>query len=86
MNMKNQKKPRGKTPSLIGSSNGRPKRVTVVRKSECCRCHGDIQPGQDCFGIPKAGSGFSSVKRFCKECFQNVLVQTNKDLEEVKNL
>ncbi len=85
MNMKNQN-PRGKTPSLIGSSNGRPKRVTVERKSECCRCHGDIYPGQDCFGIPKLGSGFSSMRRFCKECFQKVLAQTNKDLEEIKKL
>lgn len=83
--MKNQK-PKGKTPSLIGSSNGRPKRVVVERKSECCRCHGEINPGQDCFGIPKAGSGFSTVKRFCKECFRNVLTQTHKDLEETKKL
>ena len=78
--------PKGKTPSLIGSSNGRPKRVTVERKSICCRCKGDILSGQDCFGIPKAGSGFNSLRRYCKGCFQNVLVQSQKDLDEIKNL
>lgn len=84
-NMTNQK-PKGKTPSLIGSSNGRPKRITVERRSECCRCHKDICPGQDCFGIPKASSGFSSIKRYCKECFQNVIAQTYRDLEEIIKL
>jgi len=79
-------KPRGKTPSLIGSSNGRPKRVIVKRKSKCCRCHKDICPGQDCFGIPKTGAGFSSLKRFCKECFENIITQTRKDLEDIKNI
>jgi hypothetical protein len=83
--MKN-KKPKGKTPSLIGSSNGRPKKVQVERNSECYRCGCNIEPGQDCFGIPKIGSGFSSLKRYCKVCFQNILEQTQKDLEEVKNL
>lgn len=83
--MKNNK-PKGKTPSLIGSSNGRPRRVQVERKSECYRCSCDIQVGQDCFGIPKVGSGFSPIKRYCKICFQNILEQTQKDLEEVKKL
>jgi len=83
--MKNSN-PKGPTPSLIGSSNGRPKRIIVERKSKCCRCCNDIQVGQDCFGIPKVGSGFTSVRRFCKECFEKVLIQTYKDLEKVKNL
>jgi len=83
--MKKQK-PKGKTPSLIGSSNGRPERVTVKAKSECKRCHCDILVGDDCFGIPKTGSGFKTPKRFCKECFQNVLLQTQKDLDEIKQL
>jgi len=83
--MKNQT-PKGKTPSLIGSSNGRPQRVIVKRKSDCSRCHGDILPGQDCFGIPKVGSGFNTLKRYCNECFKNVLGQTQKDLDEINNL
>lgn len=81
--MKNNK-PRGKTPSLIGSSNGRPKRVIVEKRSECKRCHGSIEAGQDCFGIPSGQ--FGSLKRYCKPCFDNILEQTYKDLEEVKLL
>lgn len=83
--MKNQK-PRGKTPSLIGSSNGKPRRVNVERKSKCHRCNCDINSGQDCFGIPRAGSGFSSIRRFCKYCFEKILEQTQKDLDEIKKL
>lgn len=77
--------PKGKTPSLIGSSNGRPRKVTVERKSECNRCSCEILVEQECFGIPKVGS-FTSLKRYCRTCFDNILEQTRKDLEEVKNL
>jgi hypothetical protein len=83
--MKNNK-PRGKTPSLIGASNGRPKRINVQRKSHCHRCGHDIQVGQDCFGVPKVVSGFTSIKRYCRICFQSIIDQTHKDLEEIKNL
>lgn len=83
--MKNSK-PKGKTPSLISSSNGKPQRIHVQRKSKCCRCNCDIQVGQDCFGIPKAESGFSSKKRYCKLCFQNIIEQTQKDLDKVRKL
>lgn len=79
-------KPKGRTPSLIGLSNGRPERVNVKRKCKCQRCGCYIECGQDCFGIPKLESGFISLKRHCRECFQNILDQTYKDLEEVKNL
>ncbi len=83
MNTKN-KKPRGKTPSLIGLSNGRPKKVEVKAKSECFRCGCAIHVGQDCFGIPKGGSGFSSLKRYCSSCFKKIIDQTQKDLEELR--
>ena len=85
MYMKKQK-PKGKTPSLIGSSNGRPTKVAVKAKCECKRCHSDILVGDDCFEIPRTGSGFRTSKRFCKECFQKVLIQTQKDLDEIKQL
>ena len=78
--------PKGKTPSLIGSSNGRPKRVVVMRTSECCRCHGAIKPGDDCFNIPRAGQGFSTEKRYCNDCYGNVLDQTQKDLAELRTI
>lgn len=79
-------KPKGKTPSLIGLSNGRPERVVVKKKCKCHRCGCDIECGQDCFGIPKLKSGFSTPKRYCRECFHNILDKTYSDLEEIKNL
>jgi hypothetical protein len=81
--MKNDK-PKGKTPSLIGSSNGRPEKILVKGKSECNRCGCSIFIGDDCFGIPKSSSGFSSIKRYCKVCFQRIIDQTCKDIEEIK--
>jgi len=83
--MKN-KTPRGKTPSLIGASNGKPERVSVKRRCKCTRCGNSIQAGDNCFGIPQNRMGFKSIKRYCENCFQNILTQTHKDLEELKNL
>ena len=84
MNMKS-KKPKGPTPSLISGSNGKPKVVDVEKKSHCARCGCEINAGDECFGIPKAG-GFSSVKRHCRPCFQTILDQTQKDLDALKKL
>lgn len=77
--------PKGKTPSLISGSNGKPKRVVVERKSSCYRCEDDIHPGQNCFGIPRTGS-FSSSRRYCKECFEKILSKTAEDLDLLKKL
>jgi hypothetical protein len=77
--------PKGKTPSLISGSSGKPKRVMVQKKSNCHRCDDDIEVGQDCFGIPKTGS-FSSLKRYCKECFEKILAKTAEDLDLLKKL
>jgi len=79
-------KPRGKTPSLIGGKNGRPKRILVERKSECARCGEEISAGIQCIAIPQNNSSFSSLKRFCDKCFKNILIKTSEDLEEVNNL
>lgn len=76
--------PRGKTPSLIGASNGRPKKVIVQRKSKCNRCGGDIHIGDDCYNIPKTGNSFSKETRYCIECYKNILVQTEQDLAALK--
>lgn len=77
---------KGKTPSLIGLSNGRPVRIEVLKKCSCCRCKSDLSVGNDCFGIPKSGAGFSKIKRYCKECFQNIIQKTESDLDEIKKL
>src|SRR6185312_3184050 len=79
-------KPRGPTPSLIGSTNGRPKRVPVLKKSECSRCHTSFVAGQTCIAIPKLGSAYSASKRVCDACFHEILQKTLADLEAVRTL
>jgi hypothetical protein len=82
--MKNM--PKGKTPSLIGFVNGRPNRIEVLGKSHCSRCGCDILVGADCFNIPKKSSGFTNECRYCKNCYEKVLEQTQADLESLKSL
>ena len=79
-------KPRGRTPSLIGSTNGRPVRIEVKKRCACQRCKEDIEAGEDCFGIPKLGTAFSNKQRFCALCFKAVLDQTRRDLSEIEKL
>lgn len=79
------KKPKGKTPSLIGSTYGTPRRVPVLRKCDCKRCGGAILSGSMCVAIPKLGP-HSNPKRFCESCYANILEQTEKDLYKLKEL
>ncbi len=73
-------------PSLIGSSNGKPKRVDVLGPSHCSRCKIPLSKGQICIEIPKLGNSFSNPKRYCDECYQSILQKTEQDLEELKKL
>ena len=83
--MKNGK-PKGRVPSLIGSTLGRPRRVLVEKLSECKRCKSKIGSGQDCIGIPHLGGSFTNLKRYCTDCFRNILEKTKQDVMEVEKL
>lgn len=78
--------PKGRTPSLIGGTNGRPKRVLIQRLSECYRCHDGLVKGTHCIEIPILGGPYSSSKRMCDDCFQKMLMKTAEDLQEVMKL
>lgn len=78
--------PRGPTPSLIGGTNGRPKRVPVTRLSKCYRCDDDLVAGTQCIEIPKLGAAYSSSRRCCDACFALILTKTQTDLAELKVL
>ncbi len=74
------KKKRGKTPSLITGSSGKPTKALAKRSRSCHRCSLAISLGEVCFEIPKVGGGFASKKTFCTECFKEILTQTKKDI------
>lgn len=76
--------PRGPTPSLIGGTNGRPKRVPVNRLSKCYRCSDDLVAGTQCIEIPKLGTAYSTSRRCCDACFALILTKTEADLGELK--
>lgn len=83
---KSSGKPKGKTPSLISNKNGRPKRVDVGGKSKCNRCKGEFIKGETAIEIPQLGKAYSYEIRICDACFERVLDQTEKDLQELRSL
>ncbi|MFO0570166.1 MAG: hypothetical protein U0263_31270 [Polyangiaceae bacterium] len=78
--------PKGKTPSLIGSSLGRPRSAVAGKTSPCSRCHEDIAMGEKCYDVPQPQKKFASTRRFCGSCYRDVLEQTRRDLTEVEAL
>lgn len=78
--------PRGKTPSLIGSSLGRPEKKTCGKSTPCSRCRHDIPKGADCYDVQQPLKPHSSTRRFCADCFAGVLAQTRLDLEKLEAL
>ena len=77
---------RGKTPSLIAASNGKPSITEAKRKRNCKRCECKINKGEKLFEIPKTNTGFSDKKSFCKSCFREILDQTKKDINKLESL
>ena len=77
-------KPRGPVPSLIGGSNGRPKRIQVKRVSKCARCETELLAGTFCIEIPQLAKAYKAPKRICLSCFKNILDKTEQDINELK--
>jgi hypothetical protein len=77
---------KGKTPSLIGSTLGRPRKELCGRETPCSRCGEPIAKGEDCFDVPQLRKPHASTRRFCSQCFANVLAQTRCDLEQLETL
>ncbi len=77
---------KGKTPSLIGSSLGRPEAKVARRSSPCSRCEASILKGDTCYDVAQPSRRFPSPRRFCGTCFRLVLQQTKGDLAELEAL
>ena len=78
--------PKGKTPSLIGSSLGRPEVVTAGRRCPCSRCDAPILKDEKCYDVPQPSKQFRNTRRFCAECFASVLAKTKEDLAALEKL
>jgi len=78
--------PKGKTPSLIGSSLGRPRATTAGKSCSCSRCKNGIVLGEKCFDVPQPSKPFSNTRRFCAACFAGILEETRRDLDDVSQL
>ena len=81
-----KKTPKGRVPSLIGGTNGRPVREDVHRRSKCYRCEDELPGGTSCIAIPSLGRGFAPKRRVCSVCYHAILKQTSSDLEELWKL
>lgn len=78
--------PKGKTPSLIGSSLGRPDASLAGRLCACSRCKAAILMGDKCYDVPQPQKRFSQTRRFCASCFRAVLEKTKEDLAAIEEL
>jgi len=76
---------KGKVPSLITGSSGKPCIEEVKKQRKCNRCGKAIIKGSKCFVIPKVGSGFVSKKSYCTDCFEDILGQSFKDLKKLEH-
>jgi len=76
---------RGKTPSLISGSNGKPILVCAQRKRTCKRCECSIYSGSKLFEYPKSGNGFSNRQSICLSCFKEIIDQTESDLSKIRD-
>jgi len=78
--------PRGKTPSLIGGSLGRPVCTIAGRACSCSRCQTDIVKSEKCYDVPQPQKQFSNSRRFCVSCFKQVLKKSEEDLKALDTL
>lgn len=74
---------RGRVPSLLSVNTGRPKRTIAKRKSSCKRCKKELISGEICAEIPKH-AGYKSYKRYCLNCFTDILEKTRSELDEIE--
>ena len=75
--------PRGRTPSLIGSTHGTVSFHVTGKKTKCRRCKADMTKGTKCFRVSKPGS-MGSGKGYCSVCFGKVLDETQQRLDSLR--
>lgn len=77
-------KQKGKTPSLITMSTGKPTLHTCGRTTLCERCGKEVATGTACFQIPKMKNGFTTRPIFCMECTFAIVLKTKTDIHSLE--
>jgi len=73
---------RGKCPSLISGSNGKPRIECAKGKRHCKRCGKDILKGENCSSIPNPRK-MNSRTTYCVDCYKEILRKSKVDLESL---
>lgn len=76
-------KPKGKVPSLLSGRAGKVEFPIAGKKRSCSRCSKYIVKGECCITV-KVPGGFSGGNTYCKDCFEEVLGQTERELSILK--
>ncbi len=74
---------RGKTPSLVGGGAGASKFVEAKKKRTCSRGECQIKMGEKCIEVNVPGT--MGKKTYCCDCFEEILEQSQGDLDKLKN-
>ena len=75
---------RGPIPSLIGSTHGTVCFHVAGKMSACRRCKADMPKGTSCVRVTKPGK-MGPGPAYCTDCFADVLDQTQRKLDELRN-
>ena len=79
-------KKRGKIPSLITGSSGKPQKVVAKKQRKCHRRECLIKQNESCFEVPQLNEPFKNTKTYCKECFREMLKKTREDLDHLDSM
>lgn len=73
----------GPTPSLIGSTHGSVSFGETGKHSNCRRCEAGMPKGSKCVRVTNPRS-MGAGKAYCTTCFADVLDQTQKKLDALR--
>lgn len=69
---------KGRAPSLVTSSAGKPRIVIAKRKRSCKRCNAAISLATVCIEIPIPGA--MGRKTYCSDCMVEIIAKSKDDL------
>lgn len=73
---------RGRSPSLIGGSQGGVRFTEAKRRRSCKRCDGGILKGKSCAEISNPGK--QGHRTYCLDCLEEILDKTERDVLQLR--